>query len=356
MPAAPATSDDHKKEGNELFAKGDFLRAAAAYTRGIKAAPDSHVLYSNRAQAFLRLHKVGKALEDADRCIALAPDFVKGYHRKASALHALGEPARSEEAAELLLGAIERGMEDRELVRLGVTVGGKAFAARLDAFRKAAAPVAPEEGDKPAAPPPPAKKAAPPSAAAKEAPPTAAAAAKGPTEQSLSEGLGEQLPWEAPPEDFAAGCLQPILKRFLAEGLVSLPAVVYLQPAPPAKGSREEPSLGQISIKPAFASPSTLAQCADFLQGKAAEARARSAVLFVRKALIEYPCVWKEKRKQEWPFDAKADGLFMQCESHNDRVVYFTQLTESKGGVCSVGETVQLDPATFALMPRLFAT
>ena len=53
---------DHKKEGNELFAKGDFLRAAAAYTRGIKAAPDSHVLYSNRAQAFLRLHKVGKAL------------------------------------------------------------------------------------------------------------------------------------------------------------------------------------------------------------------------------------------------------------------------------------------------------
>ena len=34
MPAAPATSDDHKKEGNELFAKGDFLRAAAAYTLG----------------------------------------------------------------------------------------------------------------------------------------------------------------------------------------------------------------------------------------------------------------------------------------------------------------------------------
>ena len=87
-------------------------------------------------------------------------------------------------------------------------LAGKAFAARLDAFRKAAAPVAPEEGDKPAAPPPPAKKAAPPSAAAKEAPPTAAAAAKGPTEQSLSEGLGEQLPWEASPEDFAAGCLQ----------------------------------------------------------------------------------------------------------------------------------------------------
>ena len=42
--------------------------------------------------------------------------------------------------------------------------------------------------------------------------------------------------------DCAAECLQPILKRFLAEGLVSLPAVVYLQPAPPPKGSREEPS------------------------------------------------------------------------------------------------------------------
>jgi hypothetical protein len=26
--------------------------------------------------------QVSKALEDADKCIALAPDFVKGYHRK----------------------------------------------------------------------------------------------------------------------------------------------------------------------------------------------------------------------------------------------------------------------------------
>ena len=78
-----------------LFRSGEFLKAAASYTKAIKAEPQNHVFYSNRSQAFLKLSKVGKALEDADKCISLAPSFVKGYHRKASALHA-GE--RTDEA------------------------------------------------------------------------------------------------------------------------------------------------------------------------------------------------------------------------------------------------------------------
>ena len=55
----------------------------ASYTKAIKAEPENHVFFSNRSQAFLKLSKVTKALEDADKCIALAPTFVKGYHRKA---------------------------------------------------------------------------------------------------------------------------------------------------------------------------------------------------------------------------------------------------------------------------------
>ena len=72
-----------KGEGNAHFKAGEFLKAAAAYTKAIKAEPTNHVFYSNRSQAFLKLSKVSKALEDADKCIALAPAFVKGYHRKA---------------------------------------------------------------------------------------------------------------------------------------------------------------------------------------------------------------------------------------------------------------------------------
>ena len=43
-------AEQHKKEGNSHFANGDYLKAAAAYTKAIKAAPTNHVLYSNRAQ------------------------------------------------------------------------------------------------------------------------------------------------------------------------------------------------------------------------------------------------------------------------------------------------------------------
>jgi hypothetical protein len=76
---------------------------------------------------------VSKALDDADKCLALEPSFVKGYHRKASALHAMGEEAKSREAAELLLGVIgvwkERGGLERRgggEERLGCRLGGAA--------------------------------------------------------------------------------------------------------------------------------------------------------------------------------------------------------------------------------------
>lgn len=39
---------------------------------------------SNRSAALLKLKKVTKALEDADACIKLKPDWEKGYFRKAS--------------------------------------------------------------------------------------------------------------------------------------------------------------------------------------------------------------------------------------------------------------------------------
>merc|ERR1719281_1354627 len=118
-PAAAASGPGaaHKDEGNAHFKAGEFLKAAASYTKAIKAEPDNHVFYSNRSQAFLKLSKVQKALEDAEKCIELSPEFVKGYHRKASALHA---SEKSDEAAEVLLTAIEMGLDNNELVRMGI--------------------------------------------------------------------------------------------------------------------------------------------------------------------------------------------------------------------------------------------
>lgn len=36
---------DLKEQGNTLFKEGDFLKAAAAYTKAIKQDPQSNVLY-----------------------------------------------------------------------------------------------------------------------------------------------------------------------------------------------------------------------------------------------------------------------------------------------------------------------
>ena len=125
-----------KDEGNTHFKAGEFLKAAASYTKAIKAEPQNHVFYSNRSQAFLKLSKVGKALEDADKCIALAPTFVKGYHRKATALAAMQDEKKKDEACEVLLSAIDLGLDTNDLVRLGLTIKGKAFVKLVEARRK----------------------------------------------------------------------------------------------------------------------------------------------------------------------------------------------------------------------------
>ncbi len=116
-------AEAHKARGNQLFQAGEFLKAAAAYTQAIKLDPDNAVLYrcvrgrrggpcnsshacplglrcvpaqacapahncacSNRSAALLKLKKVSKALEDADKCIELRPEWEKGYFRKGAVL------------------------------------------------------------------------------------------------------------------------------------------------------------------------------------------------------------------------------------------------------------------------------
>lgn len=127
---------------------------------------------------------------------------------------------------------IDTGMDDKELVRLGVSIRGKVFAQELDARRKAKAP---------AEPPPPAAAVTPAAAPAPPASTPAAAAAPAAAEGAggMARGAapaagaaggvapagvgmpggGSTPPWKAEPEEFAAECLQPILKEFLVRTL-----------------------------------------------------------------------------------------------------------------------------------------
>uniref|UniRef100_A0A4X2LIR1 Uncharacterized protein n=1 Tax=Vombatus ursinus TaxID=29139 RepID=A0A4X2LIR1_VOMUR len=55
-----------KEKGNEAFLKGDYRMAVQHYSEGLKKLKDMKVLYTNRAQAYIKLEEYEKALVDCD--------------------------------------------------------------------------------------------------------------------------------------------------------------------------------------------------------------------------------------------------------------------------------------------------
>jgi stress-induced-phosphoprotein 1 len=68
---------------------GNPSEAIEFYSKAIQLDGANHVYFSNRSAAYLSQSDAHNALEDANSCIALKPDFSKGYSRKGAALHAL---------------------------------------------------------------------------------------------------------------------------------------------------------------------------------------------------------------------------------------------------------------------------
>ena len=57
----------------------------------IRMDKHNHVLWSNRSAAHCGVGNYEKALEDAERCVKLAPGWGKAYTRKGAALVGLGQ-------------------------------------------------------------------------------------------------------------------------------------------------------------------------------------------------------------------------------------------------------------------------
>lgn len=68
---------------------GKTTEAIEFYTKAIRADGTNHVYFSNRSAAYLKHGDANNALEDANACLGLNPEFSKGYSRKGAALHAL---------------------------------------------------------------------------------------------------------------------------------------------------------------------------------------------------------------------------------------------------------------------------
>eukprot|EP00949_MAST-11_sp_MAST-11-sp1_P002968 g2968.t1 len=116
--AAALSAMECKQKGNAALSAKDFPTAILWYTEAIKKDPTQHVFYSNRSAAYLSKGDKELALADAEKCIELKPDWPKGYGRKGTALHRLGQFREAIKAYEDGLkvapedAALKRGLQD----------------------------------------------------------------------------------------------------------------------------------------------------------------------------------------------------------------------------------------------------
>jgi len=80
---------EFKNAGNQFLQSGDYDKAIEAYTQAIALDGSDHVFYSNRSAAFLSKGDGLNALNDAEKCVSISPQWPKGFSRKGAALHAL---------------------------------------------------------------------------------------------------------------------------------------------------------------------------------------------------------------------------------------------------------------------------
>lgn len=87
----PELAEELRKQGNELYEKGDFPGAVKTYTEGLKRDPQSKAIYSNRSAAYIKLMEFAYAMKDAEKCLQLDPNFVKAFVRKGTCHHFMKE-------------------------------------------------------------------------------------------------------------------------------------------------------------------------------------------------------------------------------------------------------------------------
>ena len=72
-----STANDCKEAGNKALSAEKFKEAVEHYSAGIALEPDNHVLFSNRSAAYCKLEEFGKALDDANQCVKINPQWGK---------------------------------------------------------------------------------------------------------------------------------------------------------------------------------------------------------------------------------------------------------------------------------------
>lgn len=93
------SSDEYKQQGNAAFAAKDYPKAIDLFTKAIEVSDKpNHVLYSNRSACYASSKQFAQALEDAQECVKISPDWSKGYNRVAAAQFGLSKLDEAEQS------------------------------------------------------------------------------------------------------------------------------------------------------------------------------------------------------------------------------------------------------------------
>ncbi|XP_020767586.2 tetratricopeptide repeat protein 12 isoform X2 [Odocoileus virginianus] len=92
-----------KEKGNEAFVRGDYETAILCYSEGLEKLKDMKVLYTNRAQAYIKLGDYRKALVDCDWALKCDEKCTKAYFHMGKAHLALKNYSESRECYQKIL-------------------------------------------------------------------------------------------------------------------------------------------------------------------------------------------------------------------------------------------------------------
>ncbi|XP_075028792.1 tetratricopeptide repeat protein 12 isoform X2 [Calonectris borealis] len=92
-----------KEKGNDAFRKGDYVIAIQKYTEGLEKLKDKQELYTNRAQAYLKMHDYEKAIGDCEWALKCNEKCIKAYFLMGKAHLALKRYSESRQCYEKIL-------------------------------------------------------------------------------------------------------------------------------------------------------------------------------------------------------------------------------------------------------------
>ncbi|NXX92358.1 TTC12 protein, partial [Centropus bengalensis] len=92
-----------KEKGNDAFRKGDYVGAMERYTEGLEKLKDKQELYTNRAQAYLKMQEYEKAIGDCEWALKCNIKCIKAYFLMGKAHLALKHYSESRQCYEKIL-------------------------------------------------------------------------------------------------------------------------------------------------------------------------------------------------------------------------------------------------------------